>query len=190
MNNMNFRLQAGCQNCGNCNCRSQNQSMTPGCNGRSQNQNNMTPGCNSCSQNQNNMAPGCNNRSQNQNNMAPGYNNRSQNQNNMAPGCNSRSQSQNNMAPGCNNRSQNQPQTRDFCCDRPHHRPPENCNEAISHIDMHNIPLGIGYVPWQKWRDVYALCEGLSQGTIFKELDYPFYGCIPNGFCSQKGGAR
>ena len=85
----------------------------------------------------------------------------------------------------------------------------ENCAEAISHIDMHNIPIGIGYVPWQKWRKINALCDGLSQGTIFKdnslkivpcerpsqgtifkELSLPFYGCIPNGFCNNKGGTR
>ena len=149
MNNMNFRLQAGCQHCGNCSCRSQKPNNTvPGCNSHSQNQSNMASGCNSCSSNQNNIAS------------------------------------------GCNNHHQNQPRTCDSGCERPHDRPPENCADSISHIDMHNIPIGIGYVPWQKWRNVYALCEGLSQGTIFKELDYPFYGCIPNGFCSQKGGAR
>lgn len=149
MNNMNFRLQAGCQHCGNCSCRSQKPNNTvPGCNSHSQNQSNMTSGCNSCSSNQNNIAS------------------------------------------GCNNHHQNQPRTCDSGCEQPHYRPPENCADSISHIDMHNIPIGIGYVPWQKWRNVYALCEGLSQGTIFKELDYPFYGCIPNGFCSQKGGAR
>lgn len=149
MNNMNFRLQAGCQHCGNCSCRSQKPNNTvPGCNSHSQNQSNMASGCNSCSSNQNNIAS------------------------------------------GCNNHHQNQPRICDSGCERPHYRPPENCADSISHIDMHNIPIGIGYVPWQKWRNVYALCEGLSQGTIFKELDYPFYGCIPNGFCSQKGGAR
>lgn len=149
MNNMNFRLQAGCQYCGNCSCRSQKPNNTvPGCNSHSQNQSNMASGCNSCSSNQNSIAS------------------------------------------GCNNHHQNQPRTCDSGCERPHYRPPENCADSISHIDMHNIPIGIGYVPWQKWRNVYALCEGLSQGTIFKELDYPFYGCIPNGFCSQKGGAR
>ena len=149
MNNMNFRLQAGCQHCGNCSCRSQKpNNPVPGCNSHSQNQSTMASGCNSCSSNQNNIAS------------------------------------------GCNNHHQNQPRTCDSGCERPHYRQPENCADSISHIDMHNIPIGIGYVPWQKWRNVYALCEGLSQGTIFKELDYPFYGCIPNGFCSQKGGAR
>ena len=177
MNNMNFRLQAGCQHCGNCSCRSQKPNNTvPGCNSHSQNQSNMASGCNSCSSNQNNMASGCNSCSSNQNNMASG--------------CNSCSANQNNIASGCNNHHQNQPRTCDSGCERPHYRPPENCADSISHIDMHNIPIGIGYVPWQKWRNVYALCEGLSQGTIFTELDYPFYGCIPNGFCSQKGGAR
>ena len=110
---MNFRLQAGCQHCGNCSCCSQKPNNTvPGCNSHSQNQSNMTSGCNSCSSNQNNIAS------------------------------------------GCNNHHQNQPRTCDSGCERPHYRPPENCADSISHIDMHNIPIGIGYVPWQKWRNV------------------------------------
>ena len=39
-------------------------------------------------------------------------------------------------------------------------------------------------------RKINALCDGLSQGTIFKELSLPFYGCIPNSFCNNKGGTR
>lgn len=42
------------------------------------------------------------------------------------------------------------------------------------HIDQ--FPIGMAYVPWQCFRDMYDPHVGLSRGTIFKELDYPFYG--------------
>lgn len=102
-------------------------------------------------------------------------------------GCNRQTTPQ--RAGGCNMQNANPVQNNSNCDSAPN-RPHENCRESISHIDMHNIPIGIGYVPWQKWRKINALCDGLSQGTIFKELSLPFYGCIPTGFCNDKGGAR
>ncbi len=39
-----------------------------------------------------------------------------------------------------------------------------------------SMPLAMAYVPWQCWRDLYAADEGFRRGTIFKELDKPFYG--------------
>lgn len=41
-------------------------------------------------------------------------------------------------------------------------------------IDMSRFPIGMAYVPWQKWRDIYDADTALKQGTIFKELDLPF----------------
>lgn len=131
MNNMNFRRQTNCPNCGN--CRQQTQKAEPNCR--------------------------CGNPI-----IEPRIENTDYNKQNIYH--------------------------HDCSCNTDKIRPHENCTEAISHIDMHNIPIGIGYVPLQKWRNIYALCEGLSQGTIFKELSYPFYGCIPNGFFSNKGGAK
>ncbi|SFR73065.1 spore coat associated protein CotJA [Anaeromicropila populeti] len=45
--------------------------------------------------------------------------------------------------------------------------------------EVNGLPLGIGYVPWQKWdNDVLDACRGLQHGTIFPELVLPFY-CTP-----------
>ncbi|MCQ2459497.1 MAG: spore coat associated protein CotJA [Ruminococcus sp.] len=35
-------------------------------------------------------------------------------------------------------------------------------------------PLGIAYVPFQQWGDVYSDDEGFPKGTIFPDLDFPF----------------
>ena len=69
--------------------------------------------------------------------------------------------------------------------------PGKNCHKEDSMMQLGNaFPPVMAYVPWQKWRKINALCDGLSQGTIFKELSLPFYGCIPNSFCNNKGGTR
>ena len=53
---------------------------------------------------------------------------------------------------------------------------------------LRGMPLGMGYVPWQEWRNTYPVNEGLANGTIFPCLNLPFYGCIPRGFRSRRGG--
>lgn len=37
------------------------------------------------------------------------------------------------------------------------------------------LPLAMAYVPRQKWRNAYSPEEALSRGTMFAELDLPFY---------------
>ena len=37
-------------------------------------------------------------------------------------------------------------------------------------------PLAMVYSPVQEWRDLYENGEGHGRGTIFKELEFPFYG--------------
>ena len=37
-------------------------------------------------------------------------------------------------------------------------------------------PIGMGYIPWQEFHDLYDLDRGLHAGTIYKELDKPFTG--------------
>ena len=37
-------------------------------------------------------------------------------------------------------------------------------------------PIGMGYVPWQEFKDIYDLERGLNAGTIFAELEKPFWG--------------
>ena len=37
------------------------------------------------------------------------------------------------------------------------------------------LPLAMVYTPMQKWRQVYSPDEALMRGTLFGELDKPFY---------------
>lgn len=36
--------------------------------------------------------------------------------------------------------------------------------------------LAMAYVPWQEWRNIYEPGKAFCRGTIFEELDKPFYG--------------
>ena len=54
------------------------------------------------------------------------------------------------------------------------------CPDTHDHFPA-DMPIGMAYVPWQKWQDIYEHGKGLECGTIFKELDKPFLG---------KGGIR
>ena len=42
--------------------------------------------------------------------------------------------------------------------------------------ELKGMPLAMGYVPWQTYSCVYEPAEALRTGTIFPELDKPFYG--------------
>ncbi len=44
------------------------------------------------------------------------------------------------------------------------------------HQTADNFVVGMAYVPWQTFGNVYDPCKGLSRGTIFPELDKPFKG--------------
>ena len=39
---------------------------------------------------------------------------------------------------------------------------------------MSGMPIGMGYVPWQRWNQTYPISQAFQQGTIFPELDLPF----------------
>ena len=45
------------------------------------------------------------------------------------------------------------------------------------------LPLAMVYAPMQKWRQIYSPDEALTRGTIFAELDKPFY---PPKVCGGK----
>ena len=36
------------------------------------------------------------------------------------------------------------------------------------------VPIGMSYVPWQVWREIYKSDVALRRGTIFSQLDLPF----------------
>lgn len=52
-------------------------------------------------------------------------------------------------------------------------RRPESCPDTRNDLPE-GFPPAMAYVPWQQWRDIYELCTGFRQGTIFRELDKPF----------------
>jgi len=41
---------------------------------------------------------------------------------------------------------------------------------------LRGIPLAMAYVPWQQFECTYEPAQALRAGTIFPELDKPFYG--------------
>lgn len=60
----------------------------------------------------------------------------------------------------------------------------------MNNTDM-DMVVGMAYVPLQKWKKLFDPDKGWNEGTIFPELRYPFYGCIPNGYAGGdkwKGG--
>lgn len=48
------------------------------------------------------------------------------------------------------------------------------CPSIRTGIFEQQFPIGMGYIPWQMWRQTYPLEEALNRGTIFPELDLPF----------------
>ena len=51
--------------------------------------------------------------------------------------------------------------------------PPDSAvSAATENIDCY--PVGMTYVPWLKWQEVYALDVALEMGTIFPDLFKPF----------------
>ena len=52
-----------------------------------------------------------------------------------------------------------------------------NCDDCRRTRDeLSGMPLAMGYVPWQNFECTYEPAQGLRAGTIFPELDKPFYG--------------
>ena len=39
-----------------------------------------------------------------------------------------------------------------------------------------NYPIGMGYVPWQEFKNLYDPEKALHSGTVFAELEKPFTG--------------
>lgn len=42
---------------------------------------------------------------------------------------------------------------------------------------LDGFALAMGYVPFQKWENIYEPDKALQRGTIFMDLDKPFLGC-------------
>lgn len=48
---------------------------------------------------------------------------------------------------------------------------------------LQDLPIGMAYIPLQRWQKVYDPAVGFDRGTIFEELDKPFLGeeAVPRG---------
>lgn len=51
----------------------------------------------------------------------------------------------------------------------------EDCPSMVRD-PLAGLSIGIGYVPWQRFGNLYEECEGVYHGTIFQELDLDFCG--------------
>ena len=56
------------------------------------------------------------------------------------------------------------------------YRPAPAASPVICKESCSNMVLAMAYTPWQTWRDIYDAEKGFHCGTIFQELNLPFYG--------------
>ena len=75
-----------------------------------------------------------------------------------------------------NNRNMNCNCDMNVPCVQP--RMKERCDDDCSRGGdmLYGMPLAMGYVPWQNFECTYEPAQALKVGTIFPELDKPFYG--------------
>lgn len=50
----------------------------------------------------------------------------------------------------------------------------EGCDRGVEPVD--EMMPGMGFVPWQKWEEVYCVEEAIENGTIFAQLNKPYIG--------------
>ncbi len=62
-----------------------------------------------------------------------------------------------------------------------------NCNNNSINSSENGLPkdapVGMAYVPWQKFTNTYEPQKALMVGTIFPELDLPFLAKCSGGRC-------
>lgn len=66
--------------------------------------------------------------------------------------------------------------SRDNDCDRCDIADKPTCPNTCDPEFRDTFPLAMAYVPWQKWQDIYDIDKAYCAGTIFAQLDLPFYG--------------
>lgn len=49
------------------------------------------------------------------------------------------------------------------------------CDDGFTVPRLNEAPLSMVYSPFQEWKNIYEPEEALEHGTIFMELDFPFY---------------
>lgn len=60
-------------------------------------------------------------------------------------------------------------------------RSPMPCRDRFKD-DYDSFPVGMSYVPWQTWGELYPPEKGLCEGTIFTDLNQIF--CGKRGTCA------
>ncbi|PHV69633.1 hypothetical protein CS063_14830 [Sporanaerobium hydrogeniformans] len=53
---------------------------------------------------------------------------------------------------------------------------PSSYSNNYANEEIQELPIAMAYVPWQQWKDLYEPKEAFKRGTLFKQLDLPFYG--------------
>ncbi len=53
----------------------------------------------------------------------------------------------------------------------------DNCSQD----NCRHWAIGMAYVPWQKMEELYEPARALKAGTLFPELEKPFYGSMRRG---------
>ena len=51
-----------------------------------------------------------------------------------------------------------------------------DCHLKFCNTKLCDLPLAMSYTPMQRFHDSYSGHEALMRGTLFPELDKPFYG--------------
>lgn len=66
----------------------------------------------------------------------------------------------------------------DNCTEQRHHNSctEQNSNECDTYTAEFNYALAMVYPPEQSFQNLYCVEDGFTAGTIFRELDKPFYG--------------
>lgn len=63
------------------------------------------------------------------------------------------------------------------CGDMGGYTPDDSCERDSYEGDFNRYPIGMCYVPWQKFRNLFENeFVALSKGTLFKELHLEWYG--------------
>ena len=76
----------------------------------------------------------------------------------------------NSNMPGCAMAEPRMPETRRY-----QERDDGMCGN-INSYKCDDYPIGMAYVPWQTFQNIYDPERALDAGTMFVELDNPFYG--------------
>lgn len=66
-------------------------------------------------------------------------------------------------------------------CTQNNNRTSRSSERIVQKINWMDLPLAMGYVPCQKYGELFDLCKGFHLGTIFPDLCKPF--CGKGGRC-------